>query len=83
VRDSGGGIMQSWRRTVAGILWAALCTGACVGQAPTPSAAVTPAPPNETKNLVQGKVVQEPGGQGIRKVKVMFISYCEPINSSI
>jgi len=35
------------------------------GQAETPPAAA-----NETKSTVQGKVVQEPGGQGIRKVRV-------------
>lgn len=40
-------------------------------QAETPKGAATAA--NETKNLVQGKVVQEPGGQGIRKVRVLLI----------
>lgn len=40
-------------------------------QAETPKGAATAA--NETKNLVQGKVVQEPDGQGIRKVRVLLI----------
>jgi sporulation protein YlmC with PRC-barrel domain len=40
----------------------------CAGQTDTSQGAATAA--NGAKNLVQGKVIQEPGGQGIRKVKV-------------
>jgi len=50
------------------MLCAGLCAGVCAGQTETPSGAA--AAGTETKNVVQGKVVQEPGGQGIRKVKV-------------
>jgi Carboxypeptidase regulatory-like domain len=66
--------MKCPSRIVIGVLWAGLCTGVCAGQAETPPGAGTAATPNETKNIVQGKVVQEPGGQGIRKVKVMLIA---------
>jgi hypothetical protein len=59
---------------VIGVLWAGLCSGICAGQAETPPGAGTTAAPNETKNIVQGRVVQEPGGQGIRKVKVTLIA---------
>lgn len=57
-----------------GVLWAGSCAGICAGQVETPPGAGTAAVPNETRNIVQGKVVQEPGGQGIRKVKVMLIA---------
>ena len=50
---------------VLGILCAGVCVQVYAGQAETPPAAA-----NETKSTVQGKVVQEPGGQGIRKVRV-------------
>jgi len=50
---------------VLGILCAGVCAQVYAGQAETPPAAA-----NETKGTVQGKVVQEPGGQGIRKVRV-------------
>jgi protocatechuate 3,4-dioxygenase beta subunit len=67
--------MNCLSRIVMGVLWTGLCTGVCVGQqAETPPGAVTAAAPNETKNIVQGKILQEPGGQGIRKVKVMLIA---------
>jgi Carboxypeptidase regulatory-like domain len=58
-------------KNICQFVLAALCTGACVpvcaGQAETVPAA---APTNEAKSLVQGKVIQDPGGQGIRRVKV-------------
>jgi uncharacterized GH25 family protein len=66
--------MKRVSRIVAAVLWAGLCTGVCGGQAETPPGAGTAVTANGTKNVVQGKVVQEPGGQGIRKVKVMLIS---------
>jgi hypothetical protein len=66
--------MKCLSRIVIGVLWAGLCTGACAAQAETPLGAGTAATPNETKNIVQGKVVQEPGGQGIRKVKVILMA---------
>src|SRR5208337_2420343 len=66
--------MKCLSRIVIGVLWAGLCTGVCAGQAETPPGTGTAAAPNVTKNIVQGKVVHEPGGQGIRKVKVMLIA---------
>jgi hypothetical protein len=66
--------MKRVSRIVAGLLWAGLCTGVCAGQAEAPPGTGTAAAANGTKNIVQGKVVQDPGGQGIRKVKVMLIS---------
>ncbi len=66
--------MKRVGRIIAAVLWAGLCTGVCAGQAETSPGAGTAAAANGTKNIVQGKVVQEPGGQGIRKVKVMLIS---------
>src|SRR5208283_1069225 len=66
--------MKPVSRIVIGVLWAGLCTSVCAGQMETPPGAGTAAAANETKNIVQGKVVQEPGGQGIRKVKVMLIA---------
>lgn len=66
--------MKCLSRIVIGVLWAGLCTGICAGQAETSPGAGTTAARNETKNIVQGRVVQEPGGQGIRKVKVMLIA---------
>ena len=36
------------------------------------AAGKAPSAARETKSLVQGKVVQEPGGQGIRKVRVIL-----------
>jgi hypothetical protein len=65
-------VMKRVSRIAVGALCAGLCTGACSGQEEVPAAAPTAA--NEPKNIVQGKVVQEPGGQGIRKVKVMLIA---------
>lgn len=58
---------------VIGVLAACLCAVVCAGQTEIPARAGTTAA-NETKNTVQGKVVQEPGGQGIRKVRVMLIA---------
>jgi hypothetical protein len=66
--------MKHVSRIVIGVLWAGLCTGVCAGQAETTPGTGTAAVANGTKNIVQGKVVQEPGAQGIRKVKVMLIS---------
>jgi len=58
------------RQLIFGVLCAGLFAGVCAGQEATSSTRTAAAAGNETKNLVQGKVVQEPGGQGIRKVKV-------------
>ena len=66
--------MECLSRIVIGVLWAGLSTGICTGQAETPPRAGTTAAPTETKNIVQGRVVQEPGGEGIRKVKVVLIA---------
>ena len=65
--------MKPVSRIVIGVLCAGLCAVVCAGQAEIPAGAGTTAA-NETKNTVQGKVVQEPGGQGIRKVRVMLIA---------
>jgi protocatechuate 3,4-dioxygenase beta subunit len=58
-------------KTICQFILAVLCMVAsvpvCAGQEETAPAA---APANEAKSLVQGKVIQDPGGQGIRKVKV-------------
>jgi Carboxypeptidase regulatory-like domain len=68
--------MKFLPRIVVGVLWTGLCTGVCLGQhSETPSSVVTAAAAaNDSKNIVQGKIVQEPGGQGIRKVKVTLIA---------
>src|SRR5215467_13240360 len=49
-----------------------VCAGLCVGQERTSIGAAT-ATGGGTKSHVQGRVMQEPGGQGIRKVKIMLI----------
>src|SRR5215469_12475438 len=46
-----------------------ICAGICAGQERT-SVGAGAAEAGEAKNIVEGQVVQEPGGQGIRKVKV-------------
>ena len=51
------------------LVFGAICAGVCAGQDSTSAGATAPAA-SEMRNIVQGKVVQEPGGQGIRKVKV-------------
>src|SRR5208337_3939800 len=66
--------MNRVSRILVAVLCSGLCTGICLGQADTPLSAPPAPPANETRNTVQGKVVQQPGGQGIRKVKVMLIS---------
>jgi protocatechuate 3,4-dioxygenase beta subunit len=53
------------------MICAGVCAGIGAGQEVT-SAGATAQAANETKSLVQGKVVQEPGGQGIRKVRVIL-----------
>lgn len=57
-----------FRQIVLVLLCGAMWAGVCAGQAETGAA-----PRNEAKGLVQGKVVQDPGGQGIRKVRVVLI----------
>jgi hypothetical protein len=54
---------------VFGVICAAAWAGICVAQEQTPVGAV-PSAASEKNSIVQGKVVQEPGEQGIRKVKV-------------
>ena len=49
------------------LLCVGLFAGVCTVQVPLQAGASAG---NETNNIVQGKVLQEPGGQGIRKVKV-------------
>jgi protocatechuate 3,4-dioxygenase beta subunit len=57
------------------VLFLMLCAGVCAGVAAgqdAASAGATARGASETKSLVQGKVVQEPGEQGIRKVRVIL-----------
>ena len=61
--------MKILRQLLLGVMYAVACAGICVAQEQA-SAGAAPSAASETKNTVQGKVVQEPGGQGIRKVKV-------------
>lgn len=63
--------MQTLVQLVFGIVCAGLCAIVCVGQEPT-SVGAASAGASDAKSVVHGKVVQEPGGQGIRKVKVSF-----------
>lgn len=58
------------------VLCLGLFAAVCAGQVEMPQAA--PAAANETNNFVQGKVVQDPGGQGIRKVKVSLRHISSP-----
>src|SRR5262245_40757348 len=51
-----------------GVVCAGIGAGICAGQERTSVGAA-----GATKSIVQGRVVQEPGGQGIRKVKIMLI----------
>ena len=57
--------LKSLSPLVIGMICAGVCPGIGAGQSTTPSA-------SEAKSFVQGKVVQEPGGQGIRKVRVIL-----------
>ena len=54
---------------VLGVICTGVWAGISTGQERTSVEATAPAV-NDTKNIVQGQVEQEPGGQGIRKVKV-------------
>lgn len=47
-----------------------MCTGLCARQSVGIVSQTNASAAGEGKNTVQGKVVQDPGGQGIRKVKV-------------
>ena len=60
--------MKNLSQLVVGLICAGLCAGICAAQTP-PAGSTAPAT-SETESTVQGKVVQEPGGQGIRKVNV-------------
>lgn len=65
--------LKSLSPLVIGMICAGVCPGVGAGQSATPGGP-TARSANEAKSLVQGKVVQEPGGQGIRKVRVLLIS---------
>src|SRR5215469_4728227 len=56
---------------VSVVVCAVVFPGFCAGQEGT-QPDKTPRAAIETKSLVQGRVVQEPGGQGIRKVRVIL-----------
>src|SRR5271165_1324346 len=59
--------MRTISKFLVGCLCACICTVVCAGQAQTDTA-------QQAAANVQGKVVQEPGGQGIRKVTVKLRS---------
>jgi Carboxypeptidase regulatory-like domain len=63
--------LKSLGPLVIGMICAGVCPGIGAGQSATPGGP-TARSANEAKSLVQGKVVQEPGGQGIRKVRVIL-----------
>jgi len=61
--------MKNLSQLLFGLLTAVMCTGICSGQTlPPEGSAATPT--NGAKSIVQGKVVQESSGEGIRKVRV-------------
>jgi len=62
--------LKTVRPLAFGLLCAGLCAAICAGQEQTPPRAAPSPAPSETSGIVHGKVVQDPGGQGIRKVKV-------------
>lgn len=62
--------LNTLSQLVLGILCAGVCVEVCAGQTGGAAAAA-----NEAKSPVQGKVIQEPGGQGIRKVKVSLAGH--------
>jgi Carboxypeptidase regulatory-like domain len=61
--------LKSLSPLVIGMICAGVCPGIGAGQSATPGGP-TARSANEAKSIVQGKVVQEPGGRGIRKVRV-------------
>lgn len=63
--------LKSLGSLVIGMICAGMCPGTGAGQSATPGGPTTRSA-NEPKSFVQGKVVQEPGGQGIRKVRVIL-----------
>jgi protocatechuate 3,4-dioxygenase beta subunit len=64
-------VLKSLSPFVIGMICAGVCPGIGAGQSTTPGEP-TARSANEAKSSVQGKVVQEPGGQGIRKVRVIL-----------
>jgi hypothetical protein len=64
--------MKVLSQLVFGVVCAGIGAGICVGQERT-SAGADAAAAGGTKSIVQGRVVQDPGGQGIRKVKIVLI----------
>src|ERR1700741_1047287 len=56
---------------VFGVVCVGICAGLCVGQEGTSGGAAAAA--GGTKSIVQGRVGQDPGGAGIRKVKIVLI----------
>jgi hypothetical protein len=61
-------------RTLKQLIFVVLCSGLCVvlcsGQEVLISPGTGTPAQNGATSVVQGKVVQDPGGQGLRKVKV-------------
>jgi len=64
--------MKVLTQLVFGVVCGGICAGMCVGQDRT-SVGAGAAAAGGTKSTVQGRVVQEPGGLGIRKVKIVLI----------
>lgn len=65
--------MKALTLFLLGVWCVGMCpAGVCAGQAETQPGESKTTAVSETKNIVQGKVVQEPGGEGIRKVRVIL-----------
>lgn len=71
-REPCEGALKILSQLVFGLVYAGICAAICVGQERT-SVGAAAAAASGTKSVVQGRVVQEPGGQGIRKVKIVLI----------
>src|SRR3974390_27429 len=59
------------------LFFGAMCAGICSGQT-VPQEAPAAAATNGAKSIVQGKVVQESSGEGIRKVRVSLRGGSDP-----
>jgi len=70
-REVGEVVMKILSQLVFGVVCAGICAGICVGQERT-SVGAAAAAAGGTKSIVQGRAVQEAGGQGIRKVKIVL-----------
>ena len=62
--------MRTLKQLISVVLCAGLCAVLCPGREVVISAGTSAPAQNGSTSVVQGKVVQDPGGQGLRKVKV-------------